>query len=332
MHHQVRSFLRLDDFSPNEILHILQLSTSLKYHKKMGNESRRLCGRNVVLLFDKTSTRTRCAFEVACADQGASLTYLSPGDSQVGVKESLADTAAVLGRMYDAIVYRGYAQSIVDTFAEHSGVPVINALTNEFHPTQMLADLLTMCEFSGRPLKEIRYAYLGDARFNIGNSLLALGAQMGMDVRIAAPRELWPHSDWIDYCRGLAEKSGAHINITEDPQEAVKDVAFIHTDVWVSMGESEETWHERINMLKPYRVDRPLLEKTGNPNVYFMHCLPAFHDRNTQISEHIFQQYALDGIEVSDDVFSSNHSLVFEQAENRMHTIKALLITLLERP
>lgn len=324
-----RSFLKLDDFSAAEILALIRHAAELKAAKAARREQAQLQGRNIVLIFDKTSTRTRCSFEVACADQGASLTYLAPGNSQIGVKESIADTAAVLGRMYDLIAYRGFDQSIINTLARASGISVINALTDQHHPTQMLADLLTMQEHSDKDIHDISFAYLGDARFNMGNSLLALGAQMGMDVRIAAPRAFWPQQPWIDFCQNMAQQSGARILLSEDCDEAVQGVDFIHTDIWVSMGEPESAWQERIALLKPYRVDSALLQRSGNPNVRFMHCLPAFHDRNTLISEEIFQGYGLDGIEVSDEVFSSPASIVFDQAENRMHTIKALLLKLL---
>lgn len=322
-------FLKLLDYTPAEIQNLLDLAARLKTEKKIGVEQPRLSGKNIALIFEKTSTRTRCAFEVAAHDQGAHVTYLDSSGSQIGHKESIRDTARVLGRMYDAIEYRGYGQEIVEQLAEFAGVPVINGLTNEFHPTQMLADLLTMKENCKKPLNQIAYTYVGDARYNMGNSLLVAGAKMGMDVRIGAPRAFWPNDDLVSQCRSIAEQTGARITLTEDAAAAVDQTDFIHTDVWVSMGEAKEVWRERIEQLKSYRVDSQLLAASHNHNVRFMHCLPAIHNRDTGIGQWLFEEFALDGAEVSEDVFESNASIVFEQAENRMHTIKAVLVALL---
>ena len=321
-----RNFLKLIDFSREEIDYLLNLSSQLKADKKAGKEQRRLNGKNIALIFEKTSTRTRCAFEVAAYDQGANVTYLGPSGSQIGHKESMKDTARVLGRMYDGIEYRGFGQSIAEELAQYAGVPVFNGLTDEFHPTQMLADVLTMKEHSDKPLTQIAYAYVGDARFNMGNSLLLIGALLGMDVRIGAPENLWPNPTIIQKAHDLAAQTGARILLTEDPQEAVKGVDYIHTDVWVSMGEPEAAWRERIDLLKPYQVNSGLMAASGNPRVKFMHCLPAFHNRETKIGEWIYQTFGLDGVEVTDEVFESDASIVFDQAENRMHTIKAVLV------
>lgn len=324
-----KHFLKLLDYTPAEIRNLLDLAARLKTEKKIGVEQPRLSGKNIALIFEKTSTRTRCAFEVAAHDQGAHVTYLDSSGSQIGHKESIRDTARVLGRMYDAIEYRGYGQEIVEQLAEFAGVPVINGLTNEFHPTQMLADLLTMKENCKKSLNQIAYTYVGDARYNMGNSLLVAGAKMGMDVRIGAPRAFWPNDDLVRQCRSIAEQTGARITLTEDAVAAVNQTDFIHTDVWVSMGEAKEVWRERIEQLKSYRVDSQLLAASHNPNVRFMHCLPAIHNRDTGIGQWLFEEFALDGAEVSEDVFESNASIVFEQAENRMHTIKAVLVALL---
>lgn len=321
-----RNFLKLIDFSREEIDYLLNLSSQLKADKKAGKEQRRLNGKNIALIFEKTSTRTRCAFEVAAYDQGANVTYLGPSGSQIGHKESMKDTARVLGRMYDGIEYRGFGQSIAEELAQYAGVPVFNGLTDEFHPTQMLADVLTMKEHSDKPLTQIAYAYVGDARFNMGNSLLLIGALLGMDVRIGAPENLWPNPTIIQKAHDLAAQTGARILLTEDPQEAVKGVDYIHTDVWVSMGEPEAAWRERIDLLKPYQVNSGLMAASGNPQVKFMHCLPAFHNRETKIGEWIYQTFGLDGVEVTEEVFESDASIVFDQAENRMHTIKAVLV------
>ncbi len=324
-----KHFLKLLDYTPAEIQTLLELAASLKAEKKNAAEQPRLTGKNIALIFEKTSTRTRCAFEVAAHDQGAHVTYLDSSGSQIGHKESIRDTARVLGRMYDAIEYRGYGQEIVEQLAEYAGVPVINGLTNEYHPTQMLADLLTMKENSKKPLNQIAYAYVGDARYNMGNSLLVAGAKMGMDVRIGAPRAFWPNDALVEQCRSIAKQTGARITLTEDAAAAVDQADFIHTDVWVSMGEAKETWKERIEQLRPYRVDARLMAASNNPEVKFMHCLPAIHNRDTQVGQWLFDEFSLDGAEVSEEVFESVASIVFEQAENRMHTIKAVLVALL---
>lgn len=324
-----KHFLKLLDYTPAEIQMLLDLAASLKAEKKNAAEQPRLTGKNIALIFEKTSTRTRCAFEVAAHDQSAHVTYLDSSGSQIGHKESIRDTARVLGRMYDAIEYRGYGQEIVEQLAEYAGVPVINGLTNEYHPTQMLADLLTMKENSKKPLNQIAYAYVGDARYNMGNSLLVAGAKMGMDVRIGAPRAFWPNDALVEQCRSIAKQTGARITLTEDAAAAVDQADFIHTDVWVSMGEAKETWKERIEQLRPYRVDARLMAASNNPEVKFMHCLPAIHNRDTQVGQWLFNEFSLDGAEVSEEVFESVASIVFEQAENRMHTIKAVLVALL---
>ncbi|MGC4986522.1 ornithine carbamoyltransferase [Streptomyces sp. DT193] len=325
-----RSYLSELDFTAADIHHLLHLAATLKAAKRSGTEQPRLTGRNLSLIFEKTSTRTRCAFEVAAADQGAHTTYLGPGDTHIGAKESIADTARVLGRMFDAIEYRGSAQSLVTALAAHSGVPVYNGLTDTAHPTQSLCDVLTMQEHSRKPLSDIAYCYLGDARNNMGNSLLSMGALLGMDVRIAAPARLWPAPALVTECRGLAERSGARITLTEDVETAVRGADFLHTDVWVSMGEPADTWRERIELLLPYQVNDKTLAATGNPDVKFMHCLPALHDHRTRLGQDLFDKYGLDGLEVTDDVFSSPASIVFDQAENRLHTIKAVLVATLE--
>ncbi|MBF0804371.1 MULTISPECIES: ornithine carbamoyltransferase [Neisseria] len=324
-----RHFLKLLDYTPEEIEYLLDLAAELKAAKKNGSEKRRLTGKNIALIFEKTSTRTRCAFEVAAHDQGANVTYLEPAASQIGHKESIKDTARVLGRMYDAIEYRGYGQEIVEELAEYAGVPVYNGLTNEFHPTQILADMLTMREHCRKPLRQTIYAYVGDARYNMGNSLLLGGAILGMDVRIGAPRHLWPSEQLIAKARATAEKSGARLLLTENPQEAVKGADYIHTDVWVSMGEPESVWKERIELLAPYQVNAALMAASGNPDVKFMHCLPAFHNSETEIGNHIRQTFGMDGVEVTEEVFEGPASVVFDQAENRMHTIKAVLVATL---
>lgn len=321
-----RHFLKLLDFSPAEIVALLDLAAELKAAKKAGQEQQYLKGKNIALIFEKTSTRTRCAFEVAARDQGAGVTYLEPSGSQIGHKESIKDTARVLGRMYDGIEYRGFGQAVVEELAAYAGVPVFNGLTDEFHPTQMLADLLTMREHCAKPLNQIAYAYVGDARYNMGNSLLLAGALLGMDVRIGAPQALLPSADIIAKAQALAEQTGARILLTEDVAEAVKGVDFIHTDVWVSMGEPVEVWHERIALLKDYRVTPELMAAAQNPDVKFMHCLPAFHNRETKVGEWIYETFGLDGVEVTEEVFESSASIVFDQAENRMHTIKAVLV------
>jgi ornithine carbamoyltransferase len=324
-----KHFLKDLDFSKDELLYLLDLSKQLKAEKKSRRENQRLKGRNIALIFEKTSTRTRCAFEVAAFDQGANITYLGPSGSQIGHKETMKDTARVLGRMYDAIEYRGYGQSIVEELAQYAGVPVYNGLTDDFHPTQILADVLTMIEHSDKPLEKIAFCYLGDARNNMGNSLLAGGAILGMDVRLAAPKSCWPEPALVEQCRAIAKQSGARVTITEDVAEGVRGADYLYTDVWVSMGEAESKWEERIRVMKPYQVNRRVMEMTGNPKVKFLHCLPAFHNRDTKVGAEIFQKYGLDGIEVTEEVFESPASIVFDQAENRLHTIKAILVATL---
>ncbi len=324
-----RSFVKLLDFTPQEIKFLLDMSVDLKKAKYAGYEQQKLKGKNIALIFEKASTRTRCAFEVAAFDQGALVTYLGPTGSQIGKKESMKDTARVLGRMYDGIEYRGFAQTTVEELAEYSGVPVWNGLTNEFHPTQILADFQTMMEHSDKPLHQVSFCYLGDARNNMGNSLLVGAAKMGMDFRAAAPKSVQPSEDLVAQCREIAKETGAKITITEDVEEAVKGVDFLYTDVWVSMGEPDEVWKVRIELLKPYQVNMDVVKKTGNPKVKFLHCLPAFHNRETTIGEEIYQKFGLNGMEVVEDVFESEHSVVFDQAENRLHTIKAVMVATL---
>ncbi|TVZ77298.1 ornithine carbamoyltransferase [Streptomyces sp. BK340] len=325
-----RSYLSELDFTAPEIHHLLDLAQDLKAAKRAGTEQPQLSGKHIALIFEKTSTRTRCAFEVAAADQGARTTYLGPGDTHVGHKESIADTARVLGRMFDGVEYRGSAQSIVTDLAAHAGVPVYNGLTDTAHPTQSLCDMLTMREHSTKPLTDVSYCYLGDARNNMGNSLLSMGALLGMDVRIAAPQALWPESALVDTCREVASRRGARITLTEDVETAVHGADFLHTDVWVSMGEPADTWRERIELLLPYQVNDKTLALTGNPDVKFMHCLPSLHDHRTRLGQEMFETYGLNGLEVTDEVFSSPASIVFDQAENRLHTIKAVLVATLE--
>jgi ornithine carbamoyltransferase len=325
-----RSFLKEIDFEPRELRHLLQLSEALKIAKYAGTETHRLEGKEIALIFEKTSTRTRSAFEVAAFDQGAHVTYLDPSGSQLGHKESVADTARVLGRMYDAIEFRGNRQSDVETLAEYAGVPVYNGLTDEWHPTQMLADFLTMHEASGKPYDGLTYAFVGDCRFNMGRSLLVTGALLGADVRLAGPAALAPPDDVVATARDIAGRTGAQITITEDAAQAVSGADFVHTDVWVSMGESKDVWTERVDLLRPYQVNAALLEKSGNPKVKFMHCLPAFHDPNTVVGKEMMEHTGMsDGLEVTGEVFESPASIVFDQAENRLHTIKALLVATL---
>jgi len=321
-----RHFLKLLDFTPGEITFLLDLSDSLKKAKYSGIEQPRLTGKQIALIFEKSSTRTRCAFEVAARDQGAFVTYLGPSGSQIGHKESMKDTARVLGRMYDGIEYRGFGQAIVEELARHAGVPVWNGLTNEFHPTQVLADFMTMREHARRDLREITFCYLGDARFNMGNSLLVGGAKMGMDVRLAAPVQYQPDKNLAADCRAIAEDTGARITITDNVDEAVKGADFLYSDVWVSMGEPDSVWEERIAALKPFQVNAAAMEKTGKPDARFMHCLPAFHNRETRIGAEIYEKYGLNGMEVTEEVFESPASIVFDEAENRMHTIKAVMV------
>lgn len=325
-----RHFLKLLDFSPEEISYLLDLAMKLKEDKRSGREIPGLKGKNIALIFEKTSTRTRCAFEVAAFDQGANITYLGPVGSQIGHKESMKDTARVLGRMYDGIEYRGFGQKLVEELAEYSGVPVWNGLTNEFHPTQILADFMTMREHSDKPLSSMSLCYLGDARFNMGNSLMAGSAKMGIDFRIAAPKTFQPSDELVRTCKSVAAGTGAKITITSDLDEAVKGVDFLYTDVWVSMGEPENVWEERIKLLRPYQVNMDVIRKTGNPGVKFLHCLPAFHNRDTKIGEEIYLKYGLDGMEVTEDVFESEHSIVFDESENRLHTIKAVMVATLQ--
>ncbi len=324
-----RNFLKLLDFTPKEIKFLLDLSADLKKAKYAGTETKKLAGKNIALIFEKASTRTRCAFEVACYDQGAHVTYLGPSGSQIGQKESMKDTARVLGGMYDGIQYRGYGQDIVEELGKYAGVPVWNGLTNEFHPTQILADFLTMMEHSDKPLHQVAFCYMGDARNNMANSLMVGAAKMGMDIRLAAPKSVQPEEKLVAQCREIAAQTGAKILITDDVAQAVKGVDFLYTDVWVSMGEPDSVWTERIRLLKPYQVNKEAVALTGNPKVKFLHCLPAFHNRETKVGEEIFQKFGLDGMEVTEDVFESEASIVFEQAENRLHTIKAVMVATL---
>ncbi|MDE7149252.1 MAG: ornithine carbamoyltransferase [Bacteroidales bacterium] len=324
-----RSFLKLLDFTPKEIGYLLDLAAQLKQAKYTGTETQTLKGKNIVLLFEKDSTRTRCSFEVAALDQGAHVTYLGPSGSQMGKKESMKDTARVLGRIYDGIEYRGYAQSTVETLAEYAGVPVWNGLTNEFHPTQILADFLTMREHCDKPLHQVSFAYLGDARNNMGNSLMVGAAKMGMDFRAVAPKACWPEESLVKECKKIAKETGAKITLTEKVNEGVKGVDFLYTDVWVSMGEPEAVWAERIKLLKPYQINAAVVKATGNPNVKFMHCLPAFHNLETAVGQDIYKKFKLNGLEVTEDVFESPRSVVFDEAENRLHTIKAVMVATL---
>jgi len=321
-----RSFLKLLDFSSEEIMFFLTLAGDLKAAKKTGKEIQQLKGKNIALIFEKTSTRTRCAFEVAAYDQGAHVTYISPDGSQIGHKESMKDTARVLGRMYDGIEYRGFGQDIVETLAKYSGVPVWNGLTDEFHPTQVLADLLTMMEHCDKPLNKIKFCYLGDARNNMGNELMVGCAKMGIDFRAAAPIACQPNEELVKECKKIALSTGASITITDDINIAVKEADFLYTDVWVSMGEPESVWDERIKLLKPYQINKEMLEKTGNPKVKFLHCLPAFHNLETKVGKEIYKKFGLNGLEVTDDVFESPASIVWDEAENRVHTIKAIMV------
>ena len=326
-----RHFLKLLDFTSKEIQFLLDLSMDLKKAKYTGTEKPCLKGKNIALIFEKSSTRTRCAFEVAAFDQGALTTYLGPFGSQIGEKETMKDTARVLGRMYDGIEYRGFGQSIVEELATYAGVPVWNGLTTEFHPTQVLADFLTMIEHTEKPLPQIKFAYLGDAKNNMGNSLMIGAAKMGMDFRSIAPSQVQPSQDLVSQAKAIAANTGAKILVT-DNISAVKDCDFLYTDVWVSMGESESVWEERIKLLKPYQINQKVLEETGNPNVKFMHCLPAFHNRETKIGEKIYQSFGLESMEVTEEVFESENSIVFDEAENRVHTIKAILVATLGDP
>ncbi|SEA21677.1 ornithine carbamoyltransferase [Variovorax sp. YR216] len=322
-----RSLLTVQDYTQREFRYLLDLARDLKRAKYARTEQRHLLGKQICLIFEKTSTRTRCSFEVACHDQGAHVTYLDPAGSQIGHKESFKDTARVLGRMYDAIEYRGSSQTGVETLAKYAGVPVFNGLTDEYHPTQMLADVMTMREHSDRPIHEIKYAFMGDTRNNMGHSLMIVGCLMGMDVRICGPKSLWPAEEFVNIARDLEKRYGGKLTITDDPKAAVKGVDFIHTDVWVSMGEPKEVWKERIDLLKAYQVNAELMKASGNPHVKLMHCLPAFHDSETVLGKQIADTYGIkDGLEVTDEVFESEYNIAFEQAENRMHTIKAILV------
>lgn len=324
-----RSFLKLLDFTPQEIKFLLELSADLKKTKYSGIEQQKLKGKNIALIFEKSSTRTRCAFEVAALDQGAHVTYLGPSGSQIGHKESMADTARVLGRMYDGIEYRGFGQEIVEELAKYAGVPVWNGLTNEFHPTQILADFLTMMEHSDKPLHQVTFAYVGDARNNMGNSLMIGAAKMGMKFRSVAPKSVQPTDDLVAQANEIAKETGAEIIVTDNVKEGVKGCDFIYTDVWVSMGEPEEVWKQRIELLKSYQVNKAMMDATGNPKCKFMHCLPAFHNRETKVGEDIYQKFGIESMEVAEEVFESPASIVFDEAENRMHTIKAVMVATL---
>jgi ornithine carbamoyltransferase len=325
-----RSLLTVQDYTQREFRYLLDLARDLKRAKYARTEQKHLDGKEICLIFEKTSTRTRCAFEVACYDQGANVTYLDPSGSQIGHKESFKDTARVLGRMYDAIEYRGASQGGVETLAKYAGVPVFNGLTDEYHPTQMLADVMTMREHSDKPISDIKYAFLGDTRNNMGHSLMIVGCLMGMDVRICGPRKLWPSNEFVSIARDLENRYGGTLTITDDVSQAVNGVDYIHTDVWVSMGEPKEVWKDRIELLRPYQVNLELMKASANPHVKFMHCLPAFHDTETTLGKQIAENYGIsNGLEVTNDVFESEYNLAFEQAENRMHTIKAILVATL---
>lgn len=324
-----RSFLTLRDYSPDEIGYLIELAMDLKSTKRAGIEQQKLGGKEIALIFEKDSTRTRVGFEVAAYDQGAHVTYLGPSGTQIGHKETMKDTARVLGRVYDAIEYRGFGQAIAEELAEHAGVPVYNGLTEEFHPTQVLADLLTIREHSGKPFSKVALCFIGDAGNNMGDSLLIGGAKMGMDIRLCAPKACWPVQSIIDEAEAIASETGARIQVTEDTGTAVRDCDFIYTDVWLSMGQPKQQWAERIELLKPYQVNAELMQQTGNPDVKFMHCLPAFHNTETKVGQEIYREFGLDAMEVTEEVFESSNSIVFDQAENRMHTIKAVLVATL---
>ena len=324
-----RHFLKLLDFTPEEIGYLLDLSASLKKAKYNGTEEQKLKGKNIALIFEKSSTRTRCAFEIGAKDQGAHVTYLGPSGSQIGSKESMKDTARVLGRMYDGIEYRGFGQNLVEILAQYAGVPVWNGLTDEFHPTQILADMLTMREHSDKPLNKIKFCYMGDARNNMGNSLMVGSAKMGIDFRAAAPKACQPDDKLVAICKDIAKQTGAKITITDNVDEAVAGVDFLYTDVWVSMGEPDSVWSERIKLLLPYQINMEVMKKTGNPNVKFLHCLPAFHNCETKVGKEIHSKFGLEAMEVTEDVFESKASIVFDEAENRVHTIKAVMVATL---
>ena len=325
-----RNFLKLLDFTPKEIQFLLDLSADLKKAKYAGSEQKRLAGKNIALIFEKASTRTRCAFEVAAFDQGAQVSYIGPSGSQIGHKESMKDTARVLGRMYDGIQYRGFGQEIVEELGAHAGVPVWNGLTNEFHPTQILADFLTMIEHGrGKQLHQVSLAYLGDARNNMGNSLMVGAAKMGMDIRLVAPKQFWPEASLVSTCQEISKQTGATITLTENVQEGVQGCDFLYTDVWVSMGESADAWDERVALMTPYQINMNVIKQTGNPQVKFMHCLPAFHNDETTVGKEVAEKYGMKGLEVTEEVFESEYSIVFDEAENRMHTIKAVMVATL---
>ncbi|HSH42110.1 MAG TPA: ornithine carbamoyltransferase [Arenicellales bacterium] len=324
-----RSFLKLSDFHPQEIEYLINFAAELKQEKRAGSERQRLTGKNIALIFEKDSTRTRCAFEVAVYDQGAHVTFIGPSGSHIGVKETVKDTARVLGRMYDGIEYRGFGQAVVEELAAHAGVPVWNGLTDEFHPTQILADFLTMREHSDKALHDISFCFLGDSHNNIADSLMVGAAKLGMDFRMGSPAASHPRGEVLTYATELAAETGGTITLTQDVDTAVKDVDFIYTDVWVSMGEPDSVWDERVAMLRPYQVNMEVLDRVGNSHVRFMHCLPAFHNRDTEKGQKIFEKYGLDGMEVTDEVFESEYSIVFDQAENRLHTIKAVIVATL---
>jgi len=324
-----RNFLKLLDFTPKEIKFMLDLAVDLKKAKYAGNEQQKLKGKNIALIFEKASTRTRCAFQTAAYDQGAHITYLGPTGSQMGKKETMKDTARVLGRMYEGIEYRGFGQEIVEELGKYAGVPVWNGLTTEFHPTQVMADFLTMMEYVDKPLHKVAFAYCGDARNNMGNELMAGAAKMGMDFRAVAPKKYWPEEKLVETCREIAKETGAIITLTENVEEGVKGVDYLYTDVWVSMGEPDGVWEERIRRLLPYQVNMDMVKKTGNSKVKFLHCLPAFHNTDTVIGKEIYEKYGIEAMEVTDEVFESEHSVVFDEAENRLHTIKAIMVATL---
>jgi ornithine carbamoyltransferase len=324
-----KHLLRLADFSPEEISYLVDLAAELKAAKREGREEQKLVGKEIVLIFEKDSTRTRCAFEVAAFDQGAHVTFLGPSGSHMGHKETVKDTARVLGRMYDAIEFRGFDQTAAEELAQWSGVPVYNGLTDEWHPTQILADFLTFKEHIPKPLGDVVFCYLGDARFNMADSYLIGGAKLGMDVRIASPKSLWPRDEIVELARSVAAETGATITVTDDVADAVRGADALLTDVWVSMGEADEVWAERIELLTPYQINAKTLELTGNPDVKFMHCLPAFHNTETQVGKEIFEKFGMEALEVTEDVFESPASLVFDEAENRLHTIKAVMVATL---
>ena len=324
-----RHLMKLADYSPEEITYLIDLAAELKAAKREGREEQKLVGKEIALIFEKDSTRTRCAFEVAAYDQGAHVTFIGPSGSHMGHKETVKDTARVLGRMYDAIEYRGFAQDTAEELARWAGVPIYNGLTDEWHPTQILADFLTFREHIGKPLHEVAFCYLGDARFNMADSYLIGGAKLGMDVRIASPRSLWPRDEIVEQARSIASETGAQITISEDAAEAVKGADVLLTDVWVSMGEADEVWAERIELLRPYQINAETMAATGNPDAKFMHCLPAFHNTETQVGKEIFEKFGMEALEVTEEVFESPASLVFDEAENRLHTIKAVMVATL---